>query len=122
MTPASHQDEEQQQQYSQVSTTLPPISHEHVMNHPPISKSTIPKRVRPPVYLNMNRWNTSTHVKPNPYVPDLTDTYPRDPFTKLPPKRDAVEVYRLLQSIFLSKTIFNKSLFLNNFRDDIGRC
>ena len=69
MTPASQQDEQQQQPID-VPTTLPPISHEHVMNHPPNSKSTIPKRVRPPAYGNVNRWNTSTHVKPNPYVPD----------------------------------------------------
>lgn len=46
----------------------------------------------------MSRWNTSTHTVPNPYMPDLADAYPRDPFTKMPPKRDAIEVYRLLQS------------------------
>lgn len=61
-------------------------------------KGKIPVRTRPPTHTNLNRWNTSTHAKPNPYVPDLPDAYPRDPFTKMPPKRDAVEIYRLLQS------------------------
>jgi hypothetical protein len=56
----------------------------------------------------MNRWNTSTHVKPNPYLPDLADAYPRDPFTKMPPKQDATEVYRLLQSIpYILKKMFS---------------
>lgn len=94
MTPASQEEKES----TETPTVLPPISHEHVSNHPPPSKSTIPKRVRQPTQVNMNRWNTSTHVKSNPYLPDLTDAYPRDPFTKMPPKRDAVDVYRLLQS------------------------
>jgi hypothetical protein len=98
------EEEQQQQQRTEMSTTLPIISHEHVMNHPPSSKSTIPKRVRPPTHVNMSRWNTSTHVRPNAYVPDLADTYPRDPFTKMPPKRDAIEVYRLLQSNSFFKT------------------
>lgn len=91
----------EQEQQTQIQTTLPPISHDHVINQPPTDKATIPKRVRPPTHINMNRWNTSTHVKPNPYLPDLPDTYPRDPFTKMPPKRDATEIYRLLQSIQL---------------------
>lgn len=89
---------QEKQEQLENQTTLPAISHEHVMNLPRTDKSTIPKRSRPPAYVNMNRWNTSTHVKSNPYVPDLTDDYPRDPFTKMPPKRDAIEVYRLLQS------------------------
>lgn len=96
------QDQDLDEQESEVRTILPPISHEHVINHPPTSKDIIPKRNRPPTYSNINRWNTSTHVKPNPYLPDLADAYPRDPFTKMPPKRDAIEIYRLLQSIIIS--------------------
>jgi hypothetical protein len=96
-SPIVHQ--EQPPPPPEIQITLPPISHEHVINEPPTNKSTIPKRIRPATHLNMNRWNTSTHVKLNPYVPDLADAYPRDPFTKMPPKRDATEIYRLLQSI-----------------------
>ena len=62
------------------------------------SKKRIPNRIRAQTFTNINRWNNSTHVKENPYVPDLPDAYPRDPFTKLPPRRDAIEIYRLLQS------------------------
>jgi hypothetical protein len=79
LAPVVHQEqqdeEEQQQQQPEISTRLPSISHEHVFNHPPSTKSTIPKRVRQPTYGNINRWNTSTHVKPNAYVPDLADAY-----------------------------------------------
>lgn len=102
------EEDQQQEQQPETRMILPPISHEHVINHPPTTdKSTIPKRARQPTYSNMSRWNTSTHVKPNSYVPDLPDAYPRDPFTKMPPKRDAIEVYRLLQSIYdiLEKTM-----------------
>jgi hypothetical protein len=88
------------QQQSQTQKALPAITHEHVINLPSTNKATIPKRIRPPTHVNTNQWNTSIHVKPNPYVCDLADAYPRDPFTKMPPKRDAVEVYHLLQSIY----------------------
>jgi len=95
--PSSPTNQPKQQQL-QTQKTLPAISHEHVMNQPSTEKSTIPKRIRPPTYVNKNQWNISTHAKPNPYVSDLTDAYPRDPFTRMPPKRDAIEVYHLLQS------------------------
>jgi hypothetical protein len=111
-----------EQQPPQTETTLPEISHEHVINHPPPStndKSTIPKRIRPPTSVNINRWNTSTHAKPNSYLPDLADAYPRDPFTKMPPKRDAVEVYRLLQSIEYILLFFSR---YELFRHDIKGC
>jgi hypothetical protein len=97
--PSSPVIQEEQQRQPQTQTILPAITHEHVVEHPHTEKATIPKRIRPATHLNMNRWNTSTHVKPNSYLPDLADAYPRDPFTKMPPKRDAIEVYRLLQSI-----------------------
>jgi hypothetical protein len=92
--------QEQKPPPPQTPPKLPTITHEHVIEHPPTNKAAIPKRIRPPPSINMNRWNTSTHAKQNPYLPDLADAYPRDPFTKMPPKRDAVEVYRLLQSIY----------------------
>lgn len=97
----------------QRSLTMPNISHEHVMNQPETNKlPTIPKRIRPSTFVNRDRWNTSTHVKPNSYLPNLADNYPRDPFTKMPPKRDAIEIYRLLQSIYFihTKTVFYLSL------------
>ena len=103
-----------------IQTTLPAISYEHTTSKPRTDKSTIPKRVRPSTYINLNRWNFSTHAKPNPYIPDLADAYPRDPFTKMPPRRDAVEVYRLLQSIHyvLRKLflIYPDKLFRNDLR------
>ena len=88
----------QPNQQAQHQVTLPNITPEHVIDREMNDKSKIPVRTRPPTHTNLNRWNTSTHAKPNPYVPDLPDAYPRDPFTKMPPKRDALEVYRLLQS------------------------
>jgi hypothetical protein len=104
-SPLVQQEENQQ---TEIQTTLPAISHEYLTNQPPAHKSTIPRRARPPTHLNMNRWNTSTRAKQNPYVPDLPDAYPRDPFTKMPPKRDATEVYRLLQSIYyILKTLIS---------------
>ncbi len=97
--PSSPLVQQEQQQQTEIQTTLPTISNEYMVNQSPADKSTIPKRVRPSTYSNMNRWNISTRAKQNPYLPDLADAYPRDPFTKMPPKRDATEVYRLLQSI-----------------------
>jgi len=104
----------QQETKSENQTTLPAISHEHVVRQPSLDKFTIPARKRPPTYVNHIRWNTSTHAVPNAYVPDLADAYPRDPFTKMPPRQDAIEVYRLLQSrhhCFLS-IISNLYLFV----------
>ncbi|CAF3126021.1 unnamed protein product [Rotaria socialis] len=92
---------QENQEESNSQMTLPKISHEHVINQSQTDKSTIPKRNRPATYVNRDRWNTSTHARPNPYVPNLLDNYPRDPFTKMPPKRDAIEIYRLLQRMSL---------------------
>ena len=89
------------EQSSQNLTSLPAVTSEHVNELPRRDKRKIPTRSRAATFTNISRWNTSTHVKENPYVPDLLDAYPRDPFTKMPPKRDAIEVYRLLQSKFL---------------------
>jgi len=104
---AQEEEEEEEEQQSEIQTTLPAISSEYVIKQSATGKSRMPKRIRPQTYVNMSRWNTSTHVKPNPYLPDLADAYPRDPFTKMPPKRDAIEVYRLLQSIhYILKNLF----------------
>ncbi|CAF1329434.1 unnamed protein product [Rotaria magnacalcarata] len=97
LSPEMQQDQEQ----SNSQMALPKISQEHVINQSQTDKSTIPKRNRPATYVNRDRWNTSTHARPNPYVPNLLDNYPRDPFTKMPPKRDAIEIYRLLQRMSL---------------------
>lgn len=88
-----------QSQSTDSTTVLPVISNENVNKSPEkLDKRTIPKRNHPPTFTNISRWNQSTHVVNNPYLPDLADAYPRDPFTKMPPKRDAIEIYRLLQS------------------------
>ncbi|CAF0904957.1 unnamed protein product [Adineta ricciae] len=95
----------QPKQQSPTHQTLPSITPEHAINQQSLSKSdkrTIPKRVRPPRFVNTNNWNISTRCKPNPYITDLTDAYPRDPFTKMPPKQDAVDIYRLLQNMTLT--------------------
>lgn len=81
---------------SQNVTSLPAVTSD---GPPPVVRSK--KRIQAQTFSNTNRWNHSTHVKENPYVPDLPDAYPRDPFTKLPPRRDAIEIYRLLQSKFV---------------------
>ncbi|CAF1086777.1 unnamed protein product [Rotaria sp. Silwood1] len=111
----TEQDIQQEQQQSQNQTTLPAISREYMINQSRTDKSTIPKRDRPSTFVNIQRWNTSTHVKPNPYVPDLPDNYPRDPFTKMPPKRDAVEVYRLLQKM----TVDDVKKFLSRRKEQL---
>jgi hypothetical protein len=78
------------------------------------NKIKMPRRIRAVSHGNVNRWNTSTHVKGNPYLPGLTDAYPRDPFTKMPPKCDNLEMYRLLQS--------RSSLFKSCNRTHIHAC
>ncbi|CAF0880759.1 unnamed protein product [Adineta steineri] len=92
-----------QQKQSENQKTLPEISSENVNNQKSsLDKRFIPKRTRPPTYVNNTKWNVSTHAKPNPYITDLVDAYPRDPFTKMPPKQDAAAVYQLLQSMTLT--------------------
>ncbi|CAF1301394.1 unnamed protein product [Rotaria sordida] len=111
----SEQEIQQEQQQSQIQTRLPAISHEYMINQSQTDKSTIPKRNRPSTHVNIHRWNTSTHVKPNPYLPDLADNYPRDPFTKMPPKRDAIEIYRLLQKM----TVEDVKKFLSRRKEQL---
>ncbi|CAF0791389.1 unnamed protein product [Didymodactylos carnosus] len=62
--------------------------------------------------IGTKRWNYSTHVKQNSYIPGLADTYPRDPYTMMPVEAEAIDVYRMLKGMtindvrqFLSKTL-----------------